>query len=228
MTRTVLTQSVARRTTKAESPIPVTLADLWDRLGKVPLERIRMTPAPGTATERDWLKIDRKAKNLCELIDGTLVLKGMGAPESMLAARLIHWLMLFLADNDLGVVLDGQGAMRLLPGLVRIPDVSFLSWERLPNHAFPDQPLPDLVPDLAVEVISNTKQEMERKLREYFQAGVRLVWYVYPKKRRVVVYTSPAESRTLQARQVLTAEPVLPGFRLPLTKLFAPAKKRRG
>jgi Uma2 family endonuclease len=229
MKSTVLTQKQARRQTKASVPVPATMAELWRQLGKVPLERIRMKPAPGTVTERDWLALDQRAKILCELVERTLVEKAMGAPESLLAARLIYWLMLFNEPHDLGIFLDGQGALRFLPELVRIPDVSFISWERLPNHEFPNEPLPQVVPDLTVEVISkgNTKEEMERKLSEYFQAGVRLVWYVYPMKRCVVVYSSPMESRTVQGRQVLTGEPVLPGFRLPLTQLFAPAKKRR-
>jgi len=51
----------------------------------------------------------------------------------------------------------------------------------------------DLVPDLAVEIISrhNTREEMDRKLLDYFAAGVRLVWYVYPATREVHIYASP-------------------------------------
>ena len=67
--------------------------------------------------------------------------------------------------------------------LVRIPDVSFVSWDRVPGRKFPSEPVPPLVPDLAVEVISpsNTPKEMDEKLQEYFEKGVRLVWFVRPK-----------------------------------------------
>ena len=74
------------------------------------------------------------------------------------------------------------GTIQLDIDLVRIPDVSFVSWERVPGGEIPDEPVPLLVPDLAVEVISrsNTPKEMDEKLQEYFEKGVRLVWYVRP------------------------------------------------
>ena len=56
-----------------------------------------------------------------------------------------------------------------MPGLVRLQDVSLISWERLPGHVLPSEPIPVVVPDLAVEVLSEeTRQEMEVKLRDYF------------------------------------------------------------
>ena len=82
--------------------------------------------------------------------------------------------------------------MRLAPGLVRIPDVSFVSWDRFPDRRVTREPVPAIAPDLAVEVLSesNTKAEMDRKLREYFAAGARLVWYLDPEDRTVRVYTA--------------------------------------
>ena len=78
-------------------------------------------------------------------------------------------------------------------------------------------------PDLAVEVLSpsNTAQEMERKLHDYFAAGVLLVWYVDPVARTVEVFTAADQSVVLRQDQSLTGAPVLPGFLLPLSKLFA-------
>ena len=60
--------------------------------------------------------------------------------------------------------------VRLAPGLVRIPDLAFISWQRLPERRVPTDPIPGLVPDLVVEVLSdgNTAAEMDRKRREYF------------------------------------------------------------
>jgi Uma2 family endonuclease len=113
--------------------------------------------------------------------------------------------------------------MRLAPGLVRIPEVSFISWDRFPNRRLPDEPIPDLAPDLAVEVLSpsNTREEMRRKLHDYFTAGSRLVWFVDPAARTVTVYTSPDQSMVLRPDQTLDGGPVLPGFSLPLSQLFA-------
>ncbi len=60
-------------------------AELVQRLGNIPLERICFTPPPGTATERDLLAAMRRSDRLYELVDGTLVEKAMGLSESMIA-----------------------------------------------------------------------------------------------------------------------------------------------
>ena len=74
---------------------------------------------------------------------------------------------------------------------VRIPDVAFLSMEKFPNGRFPKGAIAPLAPDLAVEVLSpsNTKQEMNEKLSDYFSHGARLVWYVDPETRTIDVFT---------------------------------------
>ncbi len=199
-----------------------TVADLFERLGDVPPHRVLLFPAPGTATEKDVLKLLEAAnKRLCELVDGVLVEKTMGVKEAFLASLIVHYIWLFLEKHDLGIVLGADGAMRLMPGLVRIPDVSFISWDRLPGKVLPDKPIPDLAPNLAVEVISvgNTEKEMERKLQDYFDTDVQLVWLVYPRLKAVDVYTAPTDPR--RVTKVLDGGNVLPGFRLPLKKLFA-------
>lgn len=205
-----------------------TLADLLARLGHVPPERIRLHPAPGTATEADVLVRPGGDKRLCELIDGVLVDKPMGYYESLLAALLIRFLGRFLDEHDLGFVLGADATLRLAPGLVRLPDVSFVSWSRIPDRRLPRGPIPDLVPDLAVEVLSegNTGAEMRRKLDEFFAAGCRLVWYVLPDERSVRVYTSPDAVRVLREGDVLDGGAVLPGFRLAIREWFDRAGPR--
>jgi len=201
-----------------------TAADLVERFGPIPLDRVRFDPLPGLATEQDVVEIRDHEDRLYELVDGVLVEKDMGTYESYLAVLIARFLGNFVSQRDLGIVLGADGMMRLAPGLVRIPDVSFLSWERLPGRAIPDQPIADLVPDLAVEVISrgNTREEMQGKLSEYFGAGVRLVWYVYPRPQpEVWVHRAPGQFTVLTAEQVLDGGDVLPGFRLELATLFA-------
>jgi Uma2 family endonuclease len=156
----------------------VTAADLLERLGGIAPDRLRLRPAPGTATEQDLLDVYDREKCRCELVDGVLVEKAMGFQESALAMWLGQLLFrYYLEANDLGVLAGEAGAIRLMQGLVRIPDLSFVSWDRLPCGTLPDEPILGLAPDLAVEVLSpgNTRGEMQRKLREYFLAGVRLV-----------------------------------------------------
>jgi Uma2 family endonuclease len=209
----------------AQDPLAVwTAVDLVERLGAIPLDRVRTSPPPGSATERDVLEIHDRENRLCELLDGTLLEKTMGSFESYLALYLGHLLTTFVAENRLGIVLGADGMLRLAPGLVRIPDVSFVSWNSLPGRAFPREEVWRLAPDLAVEVVSrgNTRQEMTRKLADYLSAGVRLVWYIYPDTCTVQVYESLDRSVTLTAEETLDGGEVLPGFRLPLSTLFAP------
>ncbi len=128
-----------------------------------------------------------------------------------------------MAKHKLGFLAGADGTLRLWPGLVRIPDVSFISWNQLPNRKVPKKAIPDLYPDLAVEVLSrkNTKAEIDRKLQEYFRSGTRLAWVVDPRKRNVRVYTTPDQFDLLNEDQSLDGGDVLPGLSLPLREVFA-------
>ena len=86
-----------------------------------------------------------------------------------------------------------------------------------------DIPVASLIPDLAVEVLStnNTRQEMEGKLDEYFEVGVREVWYVDPRLKRVRVYETRTNLRELTEADTLESRVALPGFSLSLKELFA-------
>jgi len=199
------------------------LADLLRDLGDVPADRILMTPPPGTATEADLLRlVDGVDPVLCELVDGTLVEKPIGLRESLLGIFLGSLLSEFVIPRNLGILTGSDGTLRLWQGLVRLPDVAFISWDRLPGRRIPKEPVPELAPDLAVEVLSQgkTRAEMARKRREYFKAGVQLVWEIDPETRVVTVYTALDEFQTLQESDILDGGSVLPGFALPLHKLF--------
>jgi Uma2 family endonuclease len=214
------------------APVFENVADLLERLGQIAPQRIRLRPPPGQATEADVLTVLDRDNRLCELVDGTLVEKVMGFSESFLAAEIVREMGTFARSHDLGIVTGADGTIRLLEGLVRIPDVAFISWDRLPGRRLPTRPIPDLAPDLAVEVLSegNTPGEMERKLKEYFLAGTRLVWFVDPARRTAEAYTSPETFTTINESQDLDGADVLPGFRLPLAALLerfpAPPKPR--
>jgi Uma2 family endonuclease len=207
-----------------------TVDDLLHELGDVPASRVRVHPAPGYATVQDVIDVHAREKRLCELVDGTLVEKPMGLKESLIAGALISFLRAFVIPRNLGLVSGESGMMRLFAALVRIPDVAFISWARVPGGKVPTEPVPQLAPDLTVEVLSpsNTRREMERKRREYFRAGVRLVWMIDLDARTVDVYTAPEGPVTLTESQTLEGGDVLPGFTLPLHELFAELDRYAG
>jgi Uma2 family endonuclease len=203
-----------------------TLADLIDELGGA--RRILVPPAPGTATEQHVLdRLARKA-GVCELVEGVLVEKAMGFRESLLALALAEFLRAFVRKHNLGLVTGEAGLLRLAPGLVRAPDVAFVSWTSIPGGRVPEAPIPELAPDLAVEVLSesNTPGEMLRKRRDYFAAGTRLVWQIDHRARTGEVFTSPTDSIVLDASQALEGGDILPSFSLPLAQLFAELDQR--
>jgi Uma2 family endonuclease len=215
----------------------VRIDELLDHLGGIPPSRVRLRPPPGTATEKDLLRVLDHEDCVAELIDGTIVEKPMATRESMLAADLVFHLKLYLRENDLGVVTTPDGALRLEVGQVRAPDVAFIRWEQLPGKVYPSEPIATLFPDLAVEILcpSNTQREMERKLLDYFKSGTKRVWLIDPDHRSAEMHATDGEVVSLDESGELDGEPVLPGFRLPLRELFAklapstrkPRRKRR-
>ena len=208
-----------------------TIGQLLEQLGDIPASRVMLKPTPGKATEADLLRMVERADRLCELVDGTLVEKVMGRGESFLAVWIIQRLAAYVEPRDLGHFISGDGIVRLRKGVVRAPDISFIRKKRLPNGQFDMTPIGEIIPDLAVEVISdgNTKAEIERKIGEYFFAGIEAVWIVDPFLRVVVVYTSPEDAVTLAETDTLDGGTVFPGLDLPLAKVFelVPPTKRR-
>jgi Uma2 family endonuclease len=197
----------------------------WHALGDVPLERIIMDPAPGTATEEDLLRfVDGDDKRLVELVDGTLVEKPVGLLEALLAANIVHILRDFVLPRRLGLIFSSEATLRMILGNVRLPDVTFISAEHFPAGELPSGAIQTLPPTLAVEVISesNTKAEMRRKLNEYFKSGARLVWLVYPKTKSVAIYDKPSDApaRTVTESESLDGGEVLPGFSVAVAEIF--------
>lgn len=207
---------------------PPTAADVWLRAGQVPLERILTVPAPGTATVDDAVNSRRRLNLNCELVDGILVAKPMGYFESKVALALAFFLHQYLDNNPIGEVAGEDGPCETLPDHLRKPDVAFTSFQRINSQSKPTRKALPFAPDLAVEILSpsNTAAEMEKKLREYFAAGARLVWHIEPELQTARVFTAPEHWEDVPATGVLNGDGVLPGFELPLARLFAKAGPR--
>lgn len=209
--------------TIAES-LPRNVAELMDRVGNVPPERVLLQPQPGTATVDDVVRLAHSAnKQLCELIDGVLVEKTMGFLESQLAGILAQLLNNFVRPRRLGIVTTTDGTVQILPDQIRIPDVAFYRRESLPEGKTPTEDAPAIVPELAIELISpsNTSAEMARKRHDYFAAGVRLVWEIDGRARNAVVWTAVDAATRLTEADSLDGADVLPGLTVKLAELFA-------
>jgi Uma2 family endonuclease len=219
---------MARATKRRQSAVaperPETLADLLRRLGNVPASRVRLHPPTGTATEGDLIRYNEGLFRtaLCELVEGTFVEKSAGWEESAITGLIACPLVDFARQRRLGTILGPDGMLRLGPGLIRLPDVSFIARGKLERHKHGGEPVPSIGPDLAVEVISedDTRAEIARKLVEYFAAGTRLAWVVDPKTGTVRVYQEPRKFILLRAGDVLDGGDVIPGLRIPVKDIF--------
>ncbi|MEM9825638.1 MAG: Uma2 family endonuclease [Planctomycetota bacterium] len=208
--------------------LTVTLDDRLADLGFIPASRVRSEPPPGTATIDDVIRLRDGEGVICELIDRTLVEKATGWQESMLAMVLVQWLNNFLDQNPIGLATGPDGLTRLFGDTVRGPDVAFVRWDRLPEGKIPTVPIPDLVPNFAIEVLSvgNSRGEMARKRREYFRAGVELAWFVDPRGRTVAVFHSAEDFNVHNDEESIEGGRVLPGWRVNLGSLFAKLDQR--
>jgi Uma2 family endonuclease len=176
----------------------LTADDLW-RMGEGDVRRelvdgevIEMTPAGGVHGEV-LLKVGRR---IGEHVDARRLGKVVG--------------------GDVGFVL----ALPSDPERVRAPDVAFISTERLPEGL--PQGFIAGAPDLAVEVLSPSDNpvEVQQKVRDYLEAGARLVWVLAPRARAATVYRPDGSARLVRAPESLDGEDVLPGLAIPLADLF--------
>ena len=159
----------------------------------------------------------------CELVDGELVkMSPSFLPEARVVRTILLLLGAFVAQHRLGEVFGPDLGYELTPHRVRAPDVSFVSAEKLVAYDNP-QEFAKVVPDLAVEVISPEVKYgyVQRKIRDYFEAGVRLLWIVDPEMQTVTVYHSPIDLRILTTADALSGEEVLPDFSCMVVDLFA-------
>jgi Uma2 family endonuclease len=108
------------------------------------------------------------------------------------------------------------------PDTVRGTDVGYWTVARLPLDTDLIGP-PPVVPDLSVEVVSNTKKlaEARERMTEHLASGVRMVWIVEPEYHTVTVYRTPDEGRILHEMATLHGEDVLPGFQCRVADFFA-------
>jgi Uma2 family endonuclease len=169
--------------------------------------------------------LDPDAAKFYEMVDGQLVENPpMGARQSILASLLQDLMGPVARSSRLGrVVSETLFLLDRSRVLKRRPDVAFVSAERWSlKRQVPDVETWDVIPDLTVEVISesNSANAVARKIEEYFLAGVRKVWVIYPSTNKIYDYNSPTQVRILQLGDELDGEAIIPGFHIPLSALF--------
>lgn len=161
-----------------------------------------------------------------ELVDGEVIeMAPAGWLHGLVVARVAGRLVDHVDTQRTGHVVAGDaGFILTLPGdpdRVRAPDIAFVSAGRLPAGR---PPLTFLrgAPDLAVEVLSPSEnpEQVQRKVRDYLDAGGRLVWVIAPEARTATVYRADGSARLVRDEETLDGEDVLPGLALRLADLL--------
>ena len=146
-----------------------------------------------------------------------------GREHGVIANWLAYLLTAYNVEHHLGVVSAAETGFVLArdPDTALGPDVAFVRTGRLPQGTDESRLWP-VAPDLAVEVYSpgDRAGEMATKVGAYLDAGVQLVWVVYPKRHNVVEYAPGGQERILGDDDALDGGSVLPGFSHPVRDLW--------
>jgi Uma2 family endonuclease len=167
--------------------------------------------------------LHRPDLNPCELVDGRVVpTMPTGDEHGDVEAELLMRLRDYGKETGRGRAVGGEAGIyiRRNPDTVRAADVLFISKERdLRPRA---KGYFEIAPELVVEVLSpeDRMSRVREKLRDYFSAGVQVVWVVDPTLRRVLIHRSLTDLTVLDDRQILTEEDLLPGFSVAVSDLF--------
>ena len=161
-----------------------------------------------------------------EYIRGEVVEKPLGDnAHSALQTYLTILLGTFLARTGLGRVRTEWRCIFGPPGgeRVYVPDLVFVSNERLPHGDARVHRYVRTAPDLAIEVLSPDQPlaRFTEKVQFYLLYGVRLVWVVDPASETVLVLAPGQEPRAMSVGETLDGGDVLPGFSMAVADLFA-------
>lgn len=154
-----------------------------------------------------------------ELVDGVMEVKMCGARHGEIGAKITVKLGIYLEDNPIGKLYNAKTTFQIGSN-GRMPDVAFVSAERIPEEGSPSGKW-EIAPDIAIEVISPNEvwDKVNHKVREYFAADVQQVWLISQQEQEVIVYDSPARIRVMTASDDLTSKS-LPGFKCKVADLF--------
>jgi Uma2 family endonuclease len=164
-----------------------------------------------------------------ELLRGEVILMSPTTPlHGIYTMRVSLPIAQFVEERGLGVVCGAETGFVIQHAdgteSVLAPDMAYIAAERIPDV------LPEgfwrIPPDLVVEIRSRSESQREvaQKTAMWLEAGVRLVWNVDPYRQLVSVHRTDGTEQTLRIDDTLSGEDVLPGFELPLRRIFRPVR----
>src|ERR1700679_4187242 len=130
--------------------------------------------------------------------------------------KLLVELDLYFRKHRTGEALLSENLYALSKSTRRSPDVAVILGDR--RQELENAKVIPIIPEIAAEVLSpsETPRMIHRKMKQYFEAGVKEVWLIDPDSREVEIWRGATlPDRALVVSEAL-ASPLLPGFELPL------------
>jgi Uma2 family endonuclease len=148
-----------------------------------------------------------------------IIMPPTGSDTGNRNGRLIQQLFNWTDTNDLGVAFDSSAGFKMPKGGNRSPDASWIQkarWDGLTEAQ--KQQFAPLCPDFVVELrsASDSLKELQDKMLEYLDNGVRLGWLIDRQNLRVEIYRAGQDVEIIDSPETLSGEDVLPGFVLDL------------
>ena len=190
--------------------VTLSLKPFIDRIGEHDLERLCQENPDAR------LEIDPQGKLIAMSPTGS----ESGRRNGSLFAQVWNW----NNQTKLGVVFDSSTGFRFSNGAIRSPDVSWVTltkWDSLSKEQ--KRKFAPIDPDFVIELMSPTddREELQRKMREYQDCGVRLGWLIDPEAKEVEIYrASQVDVEVLENPQSLSGEDVLAGLIVELKEIF--------
>lgn len=181
-----------------------------------------MTRTTGKISLQEFLALSESDERY-ELVEGEIRAKvSPKFKHSKAQGRLYRVLDDWCEQQQIGRVLPEWAVVLQRRGedWVPVPDLLYVSYNRLPPEWDKDEPCP-VIPELAIEIISpgQTFGELTEKAEAYLSAGVDRVWVVDPKAQSITVFRKGGGFETLRGDQLIL-DGLLPELSLRLGTLF--------
>ena len=152
-----------------------------------------------------------------------IIMSPTGSESGRKNTNLIFQVELWNTSRNLGVTFDSSTGFKLSNGATRSPDVSWIKldrWEAIPKSL--QRKFAPIDPDFVIELMSPTDDlgELQQKMVEYIDCGIKLGWLICPDEKQVEVYHQEKDKEILNNPQSLSGESILPGLSVDLTKIF--------
>jgi Uma2 family endonuclease len=160
-----------------------------------------------------------------ELINGELVEIEVSSKSHYVAGLTYAKILNFITPKQLGWAFPPETGFACFSddaNRLRKPDAAFISASKLSAAEYANSSYLRVVPDLVAEVVSpnDTVYASEAKRDQWLKAGVSVVWIINPDSENADIYKADGSKTYLRNDGILTADPILPGFALPVADLF--------